>query len=290
MKKIIQKLLADRGYTITKTAIDWELDKALYEQYYSKDAIENRRFYNVGAGRFRHPFWTNIDKVSPHYQNRIGKDNIDFDLFDKQPLPIEDDTAEVFYSSHTLEHIDTSSGQFLLDEIFKKLKVGGVVRLTMPDIDLAYEAYKKNDKSFFIWLKKWSALFPDPRLNFTEDPLKCDIEQIFLSHCAHHAAEIHPDRVDDYVTSESLNRIFAENKYEDALDNLINRCSLDMQLKHAGQHINWYNFTKLEKMLTQAGFKTICKSGYLQSKYPIMRNALFDSLTPATSLYVEAIK
>ena len=64
-----------------------------------------------------------------------------------------------FYSSHTLEHIDTPSGQFLIDEIFQKLKVGGVVRLTMPDIDLAYEAYKKNDKTFFIWLKNGVSFF-----------------------------------------------------------------------------------------------------------------------------------
>ena len=108
---------------------------------------------------------------------------------------------------------------FLIDEIFQKLKVGGVVRLTMPDIDLAYEAYKKNDKTFFM-LKKWSKLFPDPRLNFTVDPMECDIEQIFLSHFAHHAAAIHPDRVDDYVTSENLNKIFCRNEYEDAFEHL----------------------------------------------------------------------
>jgi predicted SAM-dependent methyltransferase len=290
MKQLIQKILANKGYVLTKTEVDWKSDQLIYEQYYSEDSIKNRRFYNIGAGRFRHPFWTNIDKVSSHYKSRISEDNIDFDLFDKKHLPIENDSAEVFYSSHTLEHIDTPSGQFLIDEIFQKLKVGGVVRLTMPDIDLAYEAYKKNDKTFFIWLKKWSKLFPDPRLNFTVDPMECDIEQIFLSHFAHHAAAIHPDRVDDYVTSENLNKIFAENEYEDALNILISKCSIEMQLQHPGQHINWYNFDKVKAMLMQAGFKNIYRSGYLQSKYPIMRNTLFDSTTPATSLYVEAVK
>ena len=221
--------------------------------------------------------------MSPH--------NIDIDLFDKKPLPIEDGTAEVFYCSHVLEHIDTESGQHLLNQIYQKLKPGGVVRLTMPDIDLAYQAYVKNDKSFFLWLKKWSTLYPDPRLNFTKNPLDCDIGQIFLAHVAHHAAEIHPNRVDDYVTSDGLQELFLNNDYESALDILIGKCSLDMQMKHAGQHIiNWYNFHKTERMLMLAGFTNIYKSGYHQSLVPIMRNSLFDTTTIPTSLYIEASK
>ena len=96
MKQLIQKILANKGYVLTKTEVDWKSDQLIYEQYYSEDSIKNRRFYNIGAGRFRHPFWTNIDKVSSHYKSRISEDNIDFDLFDKKHLPIENDSAEVF--------------------------------------------------------------------------------------------------------------------------------------------------------------------------------------------------
>tara|TARA_B100000989_G_scaffold297545_2_gene283615 strand:- start:1208 stop:2083 length:876 start_codon:yes stop_codon:yes gene_type:complete len=290
LKRAFFKFLADRGYALTKTKIDWESDKALYEQYYPRESINQKRFYNVGAGRFRHPFWTNIDKTSEHYKERLSPENIDIDLFDKKPLPIEDGTAEVFYCSHVLEHIDTKSGQHLLNQMYQKLKSGGVARLTMPDIDLAYKAYIENDKSFFLWLKKWSALYPDPRLNFTKDPLDCDIGQIFLSHVAHHAAEIHPSRVDNYVTSEDLQELFLNNDYESALDILISKCSLKMQMKHPGQHINWYNFEKAKKMLKLAGFINIYKSGYQQSLVPVMRNSLFDTTTPPTSLYIEASK
>lgn len=290
LKQAIFKLLADWGYTLTKTKIDWESDRSLYEQFFPKESINQRRFYNVGAGRFSHPFWTNIDKVSEHYKERLSPHNIDIDLFDKNPLPIEDASAEVFYCSHVLEHIDTTSGQHLLNQMYQKLKPGGIVRLTMPDVDLAYQAYVKNDKSFFIWLKKWSVLYPDSRLNFTKNPLDCDIGQIFLSHVAHHAAEIHPNRVDDFVTSDGLKELFLNNDYESALDILVSKCSLDMQMKHAGQHINWYNFDKAKRMLALAGFNNIYKSGYQQSLVPIMRNSLFDTTTPPTSLYIEASK
>lgn len=290
IKQAISKFLANQGYTITKTKIDFKNDKALYEQYFPRESINQRSFYNVGAGRFSHPYWTNMDKVSEHYKERLSPHNVDIDLFDQKPLPIENDTAEVFYCSHVLEHIDTESGQHLLNEMYKKLKSGGVVRLTMPDIDLAYQAYVKNDKSFFIWLRKWSALYPDPRLNFTKNPFNCDIGQIFLSHVAHHAAEIHPNRVDDYVTSEGLQELFLNNDFESALDILIAKCSLDMQKKHAGQHINWYNYDKAKRMLITAGFTNIYKSGYQQSLVPIMRNSLFDTTTPSSSLYIEAMK
>lgn len=36
LKQTIFNLLADRGYTLTKTKIDWERDKALYEQYFPR--------------------------------------------------------------------------------------------------------------------------------------------------------------------------------------------------------------------------------------------------------------
>ena len=79
-------------------------------------------------------------------------------------------------------------------------------------------------------------------------------------------------------------------KQTSALDILIGKCSLDMQMKHAGQHINWYNFDKTERMLMLAGFTNIYKSGYHQSLVPIMRNSLFDTTTIPTSLYIEASK
>jgi predicted SAM-dependent methyltransferase len=290
LKQAIFKFLSDHGYSLTKTKIDWESDKALYEQYFPKESIDQRRFYNVGAGRFSHPFWTNLDKVSEHYKDRLSPGNLDIDLFEKKPLPIDDGTAEVFYCSHVLEHIDTASAQLLLNQMYQKLRSGGVVRLTMPDIDLAYQAYIKNDKSYFIWLKKWGAQYPDPRLNFTKNPLNCDIGQIFLSHVAHHAAEIHPNRVDDYITSENLRNLFADHDYEDALDLICSKCSIEHQMNNPSQHINWYNFRKCERMLTLAGFTGIRKSGYQQSLVPIMRNSLFDTSLPPISLYIEAYK
>jgi hypothetical protein len=77
LKQAIFKFLSDHGYSLTKTKIDWESDKALYEQYFPKESIDQRRFYNVGAGRFSHPFWTNLDKVSEHYKDRLSPGNRD---------------------------------------------------------------------------------------------------------------------------------------------------------------------------------------------------------------------
>ena len=80
--------------------------------------------------------------------------------------------------------------------------------------------------------------------------------------------------------------LILNNDYKSALDILKGKYSLNMQAKHGGQHINWYNFDKTQRMLI-AGLNNIYKSGYHQSLVLIMRNSLFDTTTTPTSLYVE---
>lgn len=43
-----------------------KLDPSLYDRY-PADSIKGRRFYNIGAGSFAHPYWTNIDYATGWY-------------------------------------------------------------------------------------------------------------------------------------------------------------------------------------------------------------------------------
>ena len=81
----------------------------VYFRHYSTDALDNRRFYNIGAGTFRHRFWTNIDLATEHYAGQqMGSDFINHDLLSLAPFPIESGKAEVCYTSHTVEHVQTT--------------------------------------------------------------------------------------------------------------------------------------------------------------------------------------
>ena len=60
------------------------VDLGAYSRNYSTESMAQRRFYNIGAGSFRHQYWTNIDLLSDWYRDQQQTDNqglINFDLF-----------------------------------------------------------------------------------------------------------------------------------------------------------------------------------------------------------------
>lgn len=60
--------------------------------------------------------------------------------------------------------------------------------------------------------------------------------------------------------------------YEDALDYCISKCSLEVQLIHPENHINWFSANKLETMIEKAGFGTVYRFGYWQSRCVALRD------------------
>ena len=68
----------------------------------------------------------------------------------KEALPYDDDTVDVVFTSHTLEHIYPQQLDFVLSEFHRVLKPEtGLVRIGVPDIEVAITAYVNNDYAFF---------------------------------------------------------------------------------------------------------------------------------------------
>lgn len=65
-------------------------------------------------------------------------------------IPLEGDTADFVYTSHFLEHLDRSVGRTLLSECLRVLKPGGVLRVVVPDLEVAWEMYRHGDKERMI--------------------------------------------------------------------------------------------------------------------------------------------
>lgn len=292
MKTFINNSLKKFGLEIRKIDKDiFNLD--IYQKYYSEESLLSKNFYNVGAGNFYHPYWTNIDFFSDWYKanDEFTSEGIHYDLFSLIPIPLEDGIGEIVYSSHTIEHIKNEHAEFLFKEAYRILKDKGIIRLTCPDIDLHYQAYKMNDFDFFFW-RKWYSKEKAYKRIFLNQPLdKASIEQLFLQRFASAATTLHADGLSERISDEELRKIFSEMKYEDALDYCCNKCPVEIQKKYPGNHTNWWNREKLIIMLKNIGFKEIRISGYGQSQSPMLRNTrLFDSTHPKLSLYIEAKK
>jgi len=66
-------------------------------------------------------------------------------------LPLADNSVDVLYSSHMLEHLDRQKAQSFLNEAKRVLKSGGIIRIVVPDLRLLIEDYiKEKDANKFI--------------------------------------------------------------------------------------------------------------------------------------------
>lgn len=81
---------------------------------------------NLGCGRTIHSEWVNLD-VEPH-----GHGVRRWDV--RKALPFPDDSVDMVYHSHLLEHLPSEEGGRLLRECFRILRHGGIVRVAVPDL------------------------------------------------------------------------------------------------------------------------------------------------------------
>ncbi len=67
----------------------------------------------------------------------------------RNPLPFRDATVDAFYSHHVIEHLPDHVIVSLFNEMFRCLKLGGMIRIGGPDGDTAIRKFLENDKAWF---------------------------------------------------------------------------------------------------------------------------------------------
>jgi SAM-dependent methyltransferase len=88
---------------------------------------------NIGCGSHFDPRWTNIDLVStsPH----VTAHDI------TRGLPYQNETFQVVYHSHILEHLAQPDALAMLRECHRVLQPGGIVRVVVPDLEFCARLY-----------------------------------------------------------------------------------------------------------------------------------------------------
>jgi predicted SAM-dependent methyltransferase len=88
---------------------------------------------NFGCGSRFSSNWTNIDFHSPNDQvMRVNP---------LEGFPFPENQFDAVYSSHVLEHFTRDQAKFLLDEAYRVLKPGGIVRIVVPDLEATCREY-----------------------------------------------------------------------------------------------------------------------------------------------------
>jgi predicted SAM-dependent methyltransferase len=68
----------------------------------------------------------------------------------KYGLPFANDSVDFIYSSHFLEHLTRAQAQQVLDESRRTLRPGGVVRISVPDLEEAWRMYQRGEKEAML--------------------------------------------------------------------------------------------------------------------------------------------
>ncbi len=91
------------------------------------------RMLNLGCGATFHEDWVNVD-----FTDHGGK-VLAYDL--RLGIPFGDDSFDVVYHSHVLEHMPKAWGEFFLSECHRVLRPGGLLRVVLPDLENITRAY-----------------------------------------------------------------------------------------------------------------------------------------------------
>lgn len=99
---------------------------------------------HFGCGGHNFQGWLNLD--------REGAADIFCD-FEGSLSFLPDQSFELCYSEHVLEHFNLSTGLRILTDLYRCLRPGGTIRLALPDLDFVIGTYLNFKK------EQWSYLF-----------------------------------------------------------------------------------------------------------------------------------
>jgi predicted SAM-dependent methyltransferase len=245
----------------------WHLRRrlALYGWALKKRWVDkpSKLLVNIGAGTWYVRNWKVLEYNGKWY--RFANSFVDFhhDLTSNKRFPFADKSVHLLYSEHVFEHLRDEWCEHIFREAYRSLESGGGFRIVVPDADLIYDRIVKQDTAFF---KSWM------------DRDHASIAESFRTLVGQARTPL--DEAD-----------FARRLSTMSKEEFLNWCKegLEYDWERTGEHINWFNFDKLKRMLETAGFTCVRRCEAQQSQFPEARGPEFDTRA-WYSVHVECVK
>ena len=244
---------------------------------------------NLGCGNTFHPEWVNID-FHDH-----GGAVIAYDL--RLGIPFADNTFDVVYHSHVLEHFSREGGKKFLAECFRVLKPGRLLRLAVPDLEGVARAYlqavsdARNGSVGAMARHEWMIIELIDQMTrqksggemlryWQRDPIP---EEAFM--LARSGSE-----AKNYIKKFKQSPVIAKTEVDAAIT------APDVAFLTSGELHRWmYDEVSLKTLLNEIGFCNILKQKYNKSADPEILRYGLDADTEQTmrkpdSLFIEAYK
>jgi predicted SAM-dependent methyltransferase len=101
----------------------------------SKVSADGKLRLHIGCGQINSPHFTNIDALPYPHVHIVSNDILRLPMF-------QNACADMVYMCHVLEHVPRKQLGEVIRELRRVLKIGGVLRLSVPDFDLLLAMYK----------------------------------------------------------------------------------------------------------------------------------------------------
>ena len=107
------------------------------------------RLLNLGCGSHYHPDWVNVDF---HATNpNVLAHNL------STGVPFGNETFNMVYHSHLLEHFPKEKAGFFIQECYRVLRQGGIIRVVVPDLEQMCRLYLRALEMASMGEEGWSS-------------------------------------------------------------------------------------------------------------------------------------
>ncbi|MBS3029883.1 MAG: methyltransferase domain-containing protein [Dolichospermum sp. DET50] len=163
-------------------------------------------YLHLGCGSINNPDFINVDGMPfphVHYVREIN------DL-----SPFKNESIDLIYASHCLEHFSHIQISSILSEWFEKLKPGGILRLSVPDFDQLIHIYLENNKDVSLILSPLMG-GQSNKFDFHKIVFNCgNLKQLLINAGFHEVREWHPSFCNPGDFDDWSNRqLFINGKY-----------------------------------------------------------------------------
>ncbi len=273
--------------------------------------MSKTKFVNIACGNvyIKNSNWINLDIVSEN--KYVKKANL------LKKLPFSDNCVDAIYCSHFLEHIPLSKVPNFLEECFRILKKGGVLRLVLPDFEALSAEYLKQIKlKNYVKTKIVLLTIIDQCVRKKPGGMLDDFYKDLLNKKKEKRSAIKYIKYLNGLDFEKRNKINKDFKYYlykiflHLKNNLINfwiklitiflpRAFRDQNVSFAriGELHHWiWDYYSLSEYLIKAGFSEVIKQRHNKTRCKTSKLYLFDQNPKKKksrgieSMYIESIK
>ena len=272
------------------------------------------KYLNVGCGSRFHSAWSNINF------NSTGENVISCNLV--KGIPFDDETFDVVYHSHLLEHFSKAQAEIFLKECCRVLRPKGILRVVVPDLEQIARTYLMALEKATSGHPKWASNYDWILLEMYDQTVRnksggemadylCQEnlvnEQFILERCGVEAKNLIAAKKElqtEPKTKIILKQIYRFCRYSNYRQDLVFKLLLGKeytnwkigQFRQNGEPHQWmYDRYSLGMLLAQCGLKNIVQRSPTESYIPQWASFNLDTEPDGTiykpdSLFMEAVK